>query len=230
MAITSVRSPSSPYRRRRIASMAPGVAVDDTRADRVDGVLADHAARRREVDLGQPRAALGERFERDLDAGHQRAAEVLALARRRRRRWWRCRSRRTREAAEALADRDRVDEPVGADLARVVVADRHAGPGAGADGEHLVAEVALGHRRPLGLELGHGRGDDRGVELVEPVAAQLEQVAQRGAELVGGRLAHGGKAPVLEQLLAVEGPEVGLGVADVDREQHGRALCSRSRR
>ncbi len=31
------------------------------------------------------------------------------------------------QAAEALADGDRVDEPVGADLARVVVADRHPG-------------------------------------------------------------------------------------------------------
>ena len=86
-------------------------------------------------------------------------------------------STHTASAAEALADRDRVDEPVGADLARVVVADRHAGLGAGADGEHLVAEVALGHRGPLRLELRHGRGDDRRVEIVEPVSAQLEQAA-----------------------------------------------------
>ena len=45
-------------------------------------------------------------------------------------------------AADLLVGRDRVDEAVGADLARVVVADRHAGPDPGPDDEHLVAEVA----------------------------------------------------------------------------------------
>ena len=66
-----------------------------------------------------------------------------------------------------------------------------------------MAEVALAHRGPLGPQLRHGRGDDRGVEVGEREAAQREQVAQRGAELVGGRLAHGGEAPVLDELVAV---------------------------
>ena len=43
-----------------------------------------------------------------------------------------------------------------------------------------------------------------------------------GAELVGGGLAHGGEAPVLDELAVAEGAEVGLGVADVDDEEHGR--------
>ena len=51
-------------------------------------------------------------------------------------------------AADLLEAGDRVDEPVRADLARVVVADRHAGPQARADDEQLVAEVALGRPRP----------------------------------------------------------------------------------
>ena len=37
----------------------------------------------------------------------------------------------------------------------------------GPDDEHLVAEVALGHRRPLGPQLRHRRRDDRGVEVGE---------------------------------------------------------------
>ena len=82
-------------------------------------------------------------------------------------------STHTAEPAEALADRDRVDEPVGADLARVVVADRHAGLRARPDGEHLVAEVARGHRGPLGLQLRNGRGDDRASQVREGVSAQL---------------------------------------------------------
>ena len=40
-------------------------------------------------------------------------------------------------------------------------------------------------------------------------------------QLVAGRPRPGLEAPVLDQALAVEGAEVGLGVADVDREQHG---------
>ena len=50
--------------------------------------------------------------------------------------------------------------------------------------------------------------------------AQREQVAQRRAELVGGRLAHGREAPVVHELDAVVGAEVRLRVADVDDEQH----------
>ena len=85
---------------------------------------------------------------------------------------------------------------------------------------HLVAEIARGHRGPLGLELGNGRRDDRSLEILERETAQLEQVAQRGAELVGGGLADGGKAPVLQQLGVTEGAEVGLGVADIDDQEH----------
>ena len=89
-----------------------------------------------------------------------------------------------------------------------------------------MAEVARGHRRPLGLELRDGGGDDRALELAEAVTAQLEQVSQHGAELVGRRVAHGGKAPVLEQLPAAEGAEMRLRVADVDDEEHRGALSS----
>ena len=87
-------------------------------------------------------------------------------------------------------------------------------------------EIAPGHGDPLGLELGNRRGDDRCVETVEGVAAQLEQVAQCGPQLVGGRLAHGGEAPVLHQLLAPERPEVRLSVAHVDDEQHARIILT----
>ena len=56
-------------------------------------------------------------------------------------------------AAELLVARDRVDEPVGPDLARVVVADRHAGLQPRADDAHLAVEVALAHRGPLRPQL-----------------------------------------------------------------------------
>jgi hypothetical protein len=89
-----------------------------------------------------------------------------------------------------------------------------------------VAEVAARHGHPLGLELGHGRGHDRGVDVIEGVAAQAEQVAQGRPQLVGRRLANGGKPPVLDELVLAKRSEVGLRVADVNRKQHGRSLCS----
>ena len=50
--------------------------------------------------------------------------------------------------------------------------------------------------------------------------AEREQAADPLGQLVAGRAGAGLEAPVLDQALAVEGAEVGLGVADVDREQH----------
>ena len=56
-----------------------GEAVDDSRADGVDGRLADQRARLAELDLRQLGGALRERLERDLDARRDDPAEVLAL-------------------------------------------------------------------------------------------------------------------------------------------------------
>src|ERR1700730_16856413 len=54
-----------------------GLPEDNAAADGVDGVLADDGARRGELDLGQARAALGERVERNFNTGHERPADVL---------------------------------------------------------------------------------------------------------------------------------------------------------
>jgi hypothetical protein len=45
-------------------------------------------------------------------------------------------------------------------------------------------------------------------------------------ELVAGRLAIGREAPVLDELLPVEGADVRLGIADVDREEHYLIIAS----
>ena len=136
----------------------------------------------------------------------------------------------THGAAELLVGRDRVDEPVGADLARVVQADRHAGLRARADDRHRRGRGSARHRRPLRPQRGTVEETIDAVEVVEAHAAQREQVAQRGAELVGGRLAHGGEAPVLDELAVAEGAQMGLRVADVDDEEHGRGTLDSRRR
>ena len=228
MAIASVSSPSSSRRRPTIPSTcaAKPKITPERIASTVDLPISARGAV--EVDPRDRRRAARERLHRDLDARRDDPADVLAG------RADAVVGDRGAEVddharpADALVGRDRVDEPVGADLARVVHPDRHPGPHARADHRHLVPEVALGHRGPLRPQLRHGRGEDRRVEVVEAEVAQREQVAQRGAELVRGGLAHGGEAPVVDQLLPAEGAQVGLRVADVDDEEHDAGLCSRA--
>src|SRR5438128_2006497 len=50
--------------------------------------------------------------------------------------------------------------------------------------------------------------------------AQLEQVAQRGADLVGRRAGDRREAPLLDERVAGERAEMRLRVADVDGEEH----------
>ena len=71
-------------------------------------------------------------------------------------------------------------------------------------------------------------GSRRGttVERIRPVdrapleVAELQRSGERQRQLVGGRVAAGGEPPIADQLGAREGTDVGLGVADIDREQH----------
>ena len=56
----------------------------------------------------------------------------------------------------------------------------------------------------------------------------LDQPAQQEPQLVAGPLRLGRHAPVLAQLAAVEEPDDGLRVPDVDREQHQSGTTSAS--
>ena len=209
--------------RATMPSTCAGEAVDDAASGspRPSPCRSPRAAATRSI-RGSFAAARGQRVDRDLDARGDDAAEVLALGRDDVVVDGGAEVDRDARAAEPVVGGDRVDQPVGAELARVVDADRHAGPQARADGQHLVAEVARGHRDPLGLELRAPWTRRSRRQVAEADAAQLEQVAQRGAELVGGRVAHGREAPVLDELVVAVRPEVGLGVADVDDQQHRR--------
>ena len=115
---------------------------------------------------------------------------------------------------------DRVDEAVGADLERVVDPDRHPGLHPGPDRQALGLQVALGQLLVLGPERRHHRGDADRVEVAEAHPAEREEAGDPLGQLVAGRPRAGLEAPVLGEALAVEGAEVGLGVADVDREEH----------
>ena len=58
------------------------------------------------------------------------------------------------------------------------------------------------------------------VDFGERHLAEREEPVDALGQLIAGGTRAGLEAPVLDQLLAGEGAEMGLGVADVDREQH----------
>src|SRR3954453_10278061 len=176
------------------------IAVDDAVADRVARALADEGLGRDELDPRQARRPRGERLERDLDARGDERAEQRAIARDDV-----VGDRRAEVDDDAgvlhpLVGRDRVDEPVGAELARIVDPDRHPRPPPRADDEQFAPEVPPADLAPLDREGGHGRGDDRRVEVGELEPPQAEQAGQLARQLVRGLVADRPEAPVLDEL------------------------------
>ena len=94
---------------------------------------------------------------------------------------------------------------------------------AGPDDERRVAEVALAHRAPLGAELrarSRRRSSRRGRSKPSPrSASRLRSVAPSSSAVDSRTVA---KRQCSTSSVAVEGAEVGLGVADVDDEEHRR--------
>src|SRR5205823_2646203 len=118
-------------------------AVDEARLQGADRRLADHRRRRGEVDAEEARGAGGERAHGDLDAWCDYAADEVSA--------WpddvevRGRPEVDDDAGRAVAipSGDRVRDPVGTHLARVVVPDRHSRAYSGADDEQLRVRVSL---------------------------------------------------------------------------------------
>jgi len=71
----------------------------------------------------------------------------------------------------------------------------------------------------------HHRRDAESVHGAERHLAEREEAGDPLGQLVAGRPRASLKSPVLDQALAVEGAKVGLGVADVDREEHGAIIA-----
>ena len=98
---------------------------------------------------------------------------------------------------------DRVDEPVGAELVRVVDQDRHPGLHARADQQARLSHVPLGRAART-----RARAAGTTVETIAPSSepklspVQREQVRDRRCELVRGGARDGAEAPVARQLLA----------------------------
>ena len=177
-----------------------------------------------EIHPGDPGRPFDQGAERGREAGADRAAEVLALGGDRVDVDAGAEVDRDAGLAEAVVGGDRVDEAVGADLERIFDPDRHPGLQAGADGQALRVQVAPRQLLELAAQRRHHRGDADGVDLAERHPTEGEEAGDSLGQLVAGRPRPGLEAPVLGELLALEGAEMGLGVADVDREKHGSRL------
>ena len=174
--------------------------------------------------LRQPRGAREQRVHRDLDPRREHAADVLA------RRRDDVEVRRGAEVdhdrgrAVALARRDRVRDPVGPDLARVVVADRHAGRDARAEHEQLGARPALGEATRT-RATSCGTVDESTIPSSASSSTNARSITASSSAGVRGI---GADAELVGEPVAVEQAEDGLRVADVDREQHRGRGAARS--
>ena len=124
--------------------------------------------------------------------------------------------------AVAPVRRHRVGDAVGAQLVGVVDGDRQARAHARLEDERVAVEIPDGERLVGGRQGGHHRADDHVVQRGEAAAAQAQDLVVVGGQLVGGGLALGGDAPLVQQLLAAVHAGKGLRVPHVDREQHRR--------
>ena len=210
---------------------APIDAVDEAREAvgeaGLDGrlrVLADRSLRGGEIDPRELRRAGGEGLQRDLDPRSDHAAEVLAGTRDHVEVGRGAEVDRHAGSVHLRMCRDGVDEAVRSELVRVVDQDRHPGLQGRPHQQAGSAQVALGEVLVLGPELRDHGGDDRPVEALEAQVVELEQARDRPRQLIGRGARHRAQPPVTNQLLPVEGAEVRLRIADVDREQHAAII------
>jgi hypothetical protein len=118
-----------------------------------------------------------------------------------------------------------VTQPVRTELGGIVDQDGHACLDAGFDEHRLDVEVGFAHEAQRGVNGRDDRGDDDVLDLGGVDAFHVEEIDEERAVLVHGLRAMGGEAPVGGQLggIAVEPveAELGVGVADIEGEQHG---------
>ena len=189
----------------------------------LDGVLADHRARPHQLDAAQRRRTGRRGIRGDLNTGSDCPTQEFALGRDH------VHTDRGTEVdddgrgAELRVGREAVHDPVGADLLGVV--DQQWDTGA-----HTGFDQDVRRRRPVLLEhdphlVQHRRHRREPGGAGEPFGVVTDETLDGQREFVGGDLGFGADAPVLGDLRVIAGAgdqaDDGVGVADVDGEQHG---------
>jgi len=116
---------------------------------------------------------------------------------------------------------DGVDDAIGAYLFGVVGQDRHTGAHTGFDDDRLAVEIALDHRADLVRGAWHHRADHDTLDLVAQATLRQKPVDNK-REFVGGTPRVSADPPVLDEFGVLEDTHHGVGVADIEREQHAQ--------
>ena len=127
----------------------------------------------------------------------------------------------------AVLRRDRIGDPVGADILRRHV-DIDADPETAvrlADDQRLAGEITLAQPDQVERGLGHHVGDDRGVDIAARQPAERHQLGQPHRIFVGGALWVGRRPPRRAQLVAGIDGKDDVGVSGIDGEQHLQPLA-----
>jgi hypothetical protein len=119
----------------------------------------------------------------------------------------------------AIVRGDGVDDPVGADLLRVVVEDRHSGLDARPDHAGFDLQVVPADRLERLRERRNDAGDDHPVDPGGERGRAVE-IAEQHPVLVHRALRVGLDPPVPAEVSPVVDAEHGVRVAYVDRQQH----------
>ncbi len=222
--------PPGAHHQRGVAPLLPDPADDpvdglhgaeeDAALERRVGAAADDRGRRLDVHAGQPGGAARERLGARSHARGDDAAEEDAVG-----------GDAVEGGGGAEVDHDgvrsveasggqRVGDAVGAHAEWLLDVQADGQVTGGADDEGITVQVPLAG---LGQRLGQGRDDGRDGRARDPAPIQPalpEHRSQEQAVLVGGAFGSGGQPPVRRQLLAVEDAQHGLGVADVQGQDH----------
>ncbi len=199
----------------------PGVTEHQARLDAGHGVGTHHGLGPRDLDPRQLGGRAVEGVRRNEQPGGDDAARVLAARRNHVQGRGRAEVDHDGALGEACVGRHRVHDAIGAQVARVFIQHRHAG--LHPRSHHQRHELEVAGEQPLHGQ-GRGRHHRRNDGRVDPThvqTLQLEESANEGRLLVRRALAAGFDAPVEAQGFAVEETERGVGISDVDCEEHG---------
>src|SRR5450755_822007 len=206
-----------------------GIAEDQPGLHRVDGVSPDDGRRPGEFHARQARRILKEGFHGNGNPRRNAPTQVLPLGRHRIEGGGRPEIHHHQALVVLLECRDGIDDAVGPHLAGVVVEDGHPRLHARSDEQWTDAKIAFGHVLQGKLHRWDDAGDHQRPHQGWVDAGVRQRLAHPQAVLVRGAPGVGGQSPVVDEARPVKDADYGVGVADVDGEQHrpGKAYHAR---
>ncbi len=203
----------------------PDIAPEDTRLHGGHRARADDLGRLLDPDARQPGGHQVERFEGQLDARRQHAAdEIAVLVRKIERRGAAEIDRYQRSAVFGVAGDD-AHKAIGAGILRPL--DQHLDAELAvrlADDQQRCLEIDLAEAADVRVHPRHHARHDRAGDRLRIEALQVHELGQPGGIFVGRALGLGAQAELRHDPVAVEHGELRIGVADIDSKQHRSLL------